>query len=502
MPRILTIVCLVLLAWRGAHAQSLLASAGTTDLGADPQDHAWVSVPVREDSVVLLHLPPGTGRGGAATVNLATKLSKQPEAIAAHGLDAYLCFAAERQDDQSLRRRILAISAHQVEGTTHWTYGQVPNLDVLASIDGEAELRGFVATSSGLHALLERDGVTLVSLEERTWIDRELPDDLGTDARLTSMDDRLVLIDRAAPVRIWRQDDGGLWSRLPALESAARDVPKSLPIIGVQGMLAWLEQVPSGSVQVVAVGPNARYEHGTAATPDQDVAFYTNGATPSVAVLTRDRSDQTSIGTMALRRLSTGSGTVLNEATITIAGPVSGSQFVLVLMMLLGVLMMVLTFVFWPEPREQPQLPEHVIIATSSRRLVAASIDLAIGVIPAALIVGIPVRDIVLPGLSDDPVRALNGVVIAIAIASAHSFLIEAIVHRSIGKVLMGLHVHAVAEGRLAPLRPWEALVRNVVRWWLAPVALAGLCRTWRHVGDLAAKTVVTQVVPPEEEEA
>lgn len=503
MLRTLTIVCGLLLACAASWGQSLLPSAGTIDvIGGDAQDHAWVSVPVRDDTAVLLHLPPGTGRGGVGAVNLATKLIKQPDAIAAHGRDAYMCFAAERNGDQTLRRRVLSISARPIEGTTQWTYTGAQRLEMLPSLDGDAELRGFIATSSGLHALLLRDEPTLLTLSGREWVEVPLPDELSDNVRLVRMDDDLVIIDRAEPARIWRGAQGRAWERASELETAVGDLPATLPIVGVNAMLAWLEQAPSGDLLVVAAGPNARFEFGQAATPNEDVAFFTNGGTPSVVILTRRRQDQASVGEMHLRRLSIGSGAVLNEATMKIAGPVSGSQFVLVVLMLAGVLMMVLTFVFWPEQAARPRLPEHLMIATSSRRLVAASIDLAIGVIPAALIVGVPIRDVVLPGLSDDPLGALNGVVLAIAIACAQSAIMEALVHRSIGKALMGLQVHGIAGDTITPLRPWEALVRNLVRWWLAPAALAGLCRSWRHVGDVAARSVVTQHAEAEEEEA
>jgi len=224
-----------------------------------------------------------------------------------------------------------------------------------------------------------------------------------------------------------------------------------------------------------------------------DIALFDTGGTPSVVVLSRSRDSEGELGTIALKRISIGTGAIIDEAEVRLAGPVSGSQFVLVLVMLGGVLMMIVTFVFWPEQEQEPALPEQLMLATSSRRLVAGAIDLLLGVVPAALIVGVPIQDVVLPGLSADAMASLSAIVLALAIASVQCTVFEWAGRKSIGKALMGIEVYAEREEGLARLQLWQAAVRNVVKWWLAPAALAGLCRTWRHVGDLASGSVVVQ---------
>ena len=137
-------------------------------------------------------------------------------------------------------------------------------------------------------------------------------------------------------------------------------------------------------------------------------------------------------------------------------------------------------------------------LAEPGRRVAATLIDGLLAAFIASLATGAGLFDVV-SGLA--LIRAGDvwvAVPLAPAIACGLSALGELIGGRSVGKVVTGCRVVRVGPALRedwARVGWWGAIARNVVKWWLPPVALLGLLETnRRHRGDGMASTAV--VIP------
>ena len=494
---------LLAMAARPADAQQVIPGAVGLD-DETGQAHTWIALDLRENAAALFHIPPDARREGEIVADLASRLMVHPEAIAAHGRDAYLVFPARRESDGVSRRSVLAISTVPVAGSGQWRYTGSPRLRALPSLPGERELLGIGASEGGLHALVRGgDGVELLRLDGKAWVDMDVPDGAlspGEQVRLRLVDagDGLILLrgEPGAAPRVWRRhagEDAGWTRAAPEFEAASRGAAGALSVVADASTLAWFESASDDRIQVMSATPYGRFTVGPARDPGEEAALLPGGDGAGVLLITRTPGEQ-GLGELTLQRLSLADGATLESGPIVAAGPVSSSQFLLVIVLLAGVMMLILTFVFWPEDLPAPALPRELEMAPSAARLVAGLIDLIVGVIPASLIVGVPISDVLLPGLAEDPTRALVGTVLGVAIAATATTIGEWLFRRSLGKGLLGLEVLRLDESGLRRITLWEAIVRNAIRWGVAPVALAGLSTaSGRHLGDLAARTVVVR---------
>jgi hypothetical protein len=116
---------------------------------------------------------------------------------------------------------------------------------------------------------------------------------------------------------------------------------------------------------------------------------------------------------------------------------------------------------------------------------------------------------ILLGVLGDTSGQAASLLIATIGVGLAHCTLGEWLFGRSLGKGLVGCRVFHVrlsrgADGTITPAvsKPtlWRALARNIVKWLLPPVAMAGLnLPDRRHRGDVVAGTVVVVIAEPPE---
>lgn len=490
-----------------AGAQVPIPGAGAVNDEVDPaEEHIWFVIDVRDDTSVLLHMPPGASTFGQA--NLAAHLVKRPSALAAAGRSAYLCFAPIREKNGTQRRQVLMISAAPVPGTPDWQYTGTPRLHPLASVPGPGELRGFEATGAGLHALMLRpNGPELLILKDGTWETDDLPAELGATSapfpklRLLSESATLAILDLSdtSTPRLWTRASGrAARAETPAWTRASPELERSLegmamPILSAitRDQLVWAEPGDDGHVTLVAASEIGRFNLGSRDLKDAEGALIATGASPSVLLLTRTGDEGAGFGQVDVERISITSGRTLNEAEITTNGPISKSQFIFVLLLLGAVVMLILAFVFWPEEIEEPALPPAYVLAPASTRILAGAIDFVIGAVPAALLLGVPIMDVVFPTLEHDPVDALAATLLGVGLAALHATIGEWLFGRSVGKALVGLRVLSVREDGFSRPQLWQAALRNVVKWGAPPVALAGLTYARRHLGDLAGATVV-----------
>jgi hypothetical protein len=214
-----------------------------------------------------------------------------------------------------------------------------------------------------------------------------------------------------------------------------------------------------------------------------------------------------------VREVSALTGQVLYAGKPTGTSPVSPAEFRILVLLLLGVTVAIMVFVLRPTGpggSEVPLvLPARAALAEPGRRIAAAVLDLAPAMLLASKLSGVPLGELwSAEGLlgGDALVLTLD----SLGLAFVHTVLCEWLFRRSLGKVLAGCEAVQVVlrpappEGVLQPeaVRPalWRAVVRNLIKWGLAPVALPGLASPdRRHLGDrLSGMVVVVQTSPQE----
>ncbi len=212
-----------------------------------------------------------------------------------------------------------------------------------------------------------------------------------------------------------------------------------------------------------------------------------------------------------VREVSAFTGRVLYAGKPTGTSPVSPAEFRILVFLLLGVTVAIMVFVLRPTGpggREVPLvLPARAALAEPGRRIAAAVLDLAPAMLLASKLSGVPLGELwSAEGLLGG--AALVLLLDALGLAFVHAVLCEWLFRRSLGKLLAGCEAVQVVlrpggpDGLLQPeaVRPalWRAVVRNLVKWGLAPVALPGLAAPdRRHLGDrLSGLVVVVQASP------
>jgi hypothetical protein len=182
---------------------------------------------------------------------------------------------------------------------------------------------------------------------------------------------------------------------------------------------------------------------------------------------------------------------------------VSTEELRILALMLVGLMVVVVVFVLRPEPKGPPlTLPPGYALAEPGRRLAASAMDLLFAAFIAAQITGVGLWELItLRGIINPGGPGISALLILMLVGYISTTLGEWLAGRSIGKVIAGCEVvHPVidrtAEGQIVPsVQPaglWRIAVRNLVKWTVPPVAMAGLGTSERrHRGDLAANTVV-----------
>ncbi len=214
-----------------------------------------------------------------------------------------------------------------------------------------------------------------------------------------------------------------------------------------------------------------------------------------------------------VREVSALTGRVLYAGKPTGTSPVSPAEFRILVLLLLGVTVAIMVFVLRPSGpggRDVPLvLPARAALAEPGRRIAAAVLDLAPALLLASKVAGVPLGEMwSAEGLLGG--GALVLLLDGLGLAFVHTVLCEWLFRRSLGKALAGCEAVQVVlrqagpDGVLQPeaVRPalWRAVVRNLVKWGLPPVALPGLASPdRRHLGDRASGMVVVVQASPED---
>jgi len=249
----------------------------------------------------------------------------------------------------------------------------------------------------------------------------------------------------------------------------------------------------------------------------------------------------------SVREVSTVDGAVVNNHQSQKRSPIGPDQFYLLAAAFGALLAAVVVFVMRSERPTNLPLPAGASLCGPTRRLGAALIDLMPAVLVSAGIVGVPISELLGSRAIEEPGQTLWVLAVALGVAGVYTSLAEMVWGRSVGKIALGMYVVGYRQLRPdGPIKPpsdlatedsagqaadqpagqterssgeesplvrigsWElaaptpiqAVIRNIVRWWMLPLTLTVLFNDHtRHPGDLLAKTMVVVRDPPSEEE-
>lgn len=177
-----------------------------------------------------------------------------------------------------------------------------------------------------------------------------------------------------------------------------------------------------------------------------------------------------------------------------------------ILAFIAAIFMMVMFYRRAPQ-QDQLDLPEHLVLASFSRRALGGVIDLAPGFILAGLIYDVTVGEVIFESWPGNGIvkafAAMRPGFVVIGVTLLHTTICEFILARSLGKIMMGMYV-ADLNGKPAPPLPClgRALSRAFELFAPLMILVAIISPARQRLGDILAKTIVVMRKPePFEEE-
>lgn len=458
----------------------------------------------RDQTTVLLHLPPRGGGGdagvrggehGAAwgTVRIAPGVAHPVEAVAAQGNRVWLALQPERSETDHIRR-VVTLSANRSLGGS-WEYPP-GRPEVCPPLPGQPELIGMVGTARGPVALLRGrstadristpglaiGAIQLLVLQGGQW--KEIPGPWPDGKIVPETGVSLFLMGVGHSLTIVIHPFGGSG---PTIWQAV--LPEQIDSAGTTG-IAWSEQRVSiaafpddwradsvmyvgdeRSGQIVAVRSTAAAGGGV-----ELVALRGGGAvkiaevpgiprvhrvapmhgTGSIAFLwwesvagERAQSPSPAPGSTSAREfriaeISASSGRVLYEGPTVGGGVFSAREFQTLAVALLLITAAVLLFALRGDSAPIVKLPPDFAPAAPLPRLIAAMADLAPGILLASLAMDVSVEAMFNPLAMLGPGAQPMVWPVAVLLTIIHCTIGEWIAGRTIGKSLVGLQVAAI----------------------------------------------------------
>lgn len=530
--------------------------AGSATNSTTKESHGWIADTMRPGIARILHLPPrgmnASGQRGAAdgAVRVATILAQRPEVIAAIDNRLYMIFPPTSVGHGGeLRRQVLTFDAERGSLDGVWvSEAGAGRLPVLASLPGDAVIRGFVGCPAGPVVLIDQpgpDGVPveeLLVLKDGVWTSLPLPeavsgrmfdpvrlDNDDTGIRLVAEPDgvSLVLIDGDQP-GAWRarldaksvaaDAQAWKWTAL-SLESSGSRVRPPSAVFKIRDHYVF-ERRQYGTVELWMVEASGCRKLASIAGVPSGYGVAPLDQTGRIAVVWwadpksdsgQLQSTKPSEARTRIVEVSALTGQVLFDGEAERQLPFSSTDVKIVAVFLVIVMLTIVVFVLRPDKQGPPLvLPKGVFLAEPGRRMAAGAVDAVI-----AMVIASQATRIGWAQLSDlETVLKETHVVwlflATVGVGFTLGTLTEWLFGRTAGKAIMGCEVaraRAVTgpsgEVTIEVNNPelWRAAVRNVVKWLVPPVAISGVSTAERrHRGDTAADTVVVMREDPEEE--
>lgn len=278
--------------------------------------------------------------------------------------------------------------------------------------------------------------------------------------------------------------------------------------------LCVLEDLPKAGQGVQIVPMSAAGAGGSGAPESLALVWIVRRQTEGgVGSGSRVGAESSAARIMMMREVSVQTGRVLFDGPVrSPESPISKRDLQGLLFLVIVVMIALLVFVLRAEPGAAMSLGPGVTVADPVRRMFAGVLDYIPAAVAAAMILKMEPTALLSIGKIGAGESWLGPLGLAMLIGAAHSALGEWLIGRSLGKVVAGVRVVSrrhvtVAEGDaeptwvIEPVRPWQALMRNLIRW-VFPIGLMMLMdAAKRHPGDLAARTLVVMDEPEDVDE-
>lgn len=221
-------------------------------------------------------------------------------------------------------------------------------------------------------------------------------------------------------------------------------------------------------------------------------------------------------GRLRVVEVSSSTGAVLADLPAHTDGFLSRGELQVLWLLFIGVGVVILLVVLRIDGPQEIQLPEGTSLASPIRRVIAGGLDVLLAVGLASMVAGGSPSQWLSPATSAS--SSLVPLLSVIGFGWLLGTLGEATLGCSPGKLLVGVRVmglvangerpagRAKGDAATAPTvwraeRPrfYQALLRNMVRWFMPPMGMMMIVdNNWRHPGDLLGRTVVVVRFTPE----
>lgn len=518
---LLAVIAALLFASAAHAADDELRGTSSGDHGGD---HVWLVLDPRGESAVyeLVHLALSDE---AWAYRAQHSMTQPPVAMAAAGDEIWLV-NPPRTFAGGFQREVFSARVQQNAATGLYYLTPVGRLEMQPTLEGLGRLAGFVAASDGPTALIvpaPRTGASLsmanASQPARVlekplllnlprgateWSERLLPDGfIGTrDAQLGLAGDALVLMD-AVPdnpartnVYFERGDAGEAGEAGEAWKHAAfvLDVRDVRSLINVAGQcVAVLDHHQGGPVELAYVRPSGLLPLTTFPAPDG--LWLACGLDDQVLVVIHARGEGDPV--FNVTRIDALTGALRDGITMTRQPITAGRLWPIALALGLSLSAVLAAMLLRPPPSESIAVkPERVL--APGRRVLAAAIDLAVGALPAMLLLNCAPADLLtMPMVSSDFSRS-GPYVVMVAISGVVATTLEVFFACSLGKMLVGARLTDLQGQRP---RWWRIVIRGAIRMLVFVIPpLGAFTLTNAHMQglpDMAARSLVLANDPP-----
>lgn len=393
-----------------------------------------------------------------------------------------------------------------------------------ASDEGAVEQGGSTDAASGLP--VDR----LLQLKHGVWKNRALPEDWphGAEAWLVAenaqaVSPTLVALSSRSRSRVPVSvdvyhlvgEENRAWESQTYLLGSSAEVG-GLAFVGAEGqLLASRTHVDSGRVDAeLSVLRNGKVlSAGTLSLDDVSPTRWSLLGTGTTAALLAqlpvdagEASGDAERLRFRLTRMDVRGSTILEPTDIGLkTRSVMDDLTQYIMLAFIAVLVTVLMLAFWRRDASwnRLELPADLMVADLGRRVFAASVDMAPGLIGSMVWFGMSSQELLLHwpgnGIAHTFEQVLPGAVV-IGVFVGHTTISELIFSRTLGKALTGLRTTALNG---APPKAWQLLVRGLLKaldlipgaWLLLMLPLIAPHR--QRLGDLVGRTVVVCDAPP-----
>ena len=503
-------VILIIIAWCACvvHADDRVLIASSIN---DDSSRAWAVYENSSQENLLVYFAPRDDASAQpespiGQIQAVRKIgSRLPLDIAALNDRVYLTFTPVYADRKRIMR-VYSIRAIPSPIGSIWSLDPPDQMQVEHPLITDASLLGFHATSKALWALLEQDDThELRTLTPAGWESVPVPSEY-TSRRLElhAIGTDPVLVDRSGlTFKAHRYDpDAGTWSTLPT----TLELGTQTRVLSSPNALHVIDENESGQSRLRYWSEDGIYLIADAMDLPAGAALTELPSSHTILGmhLTREPSgegeDDPDTVSIRMLELDAKTGSVRFDDAPAVTAPVSVEEFRFLVVMMILVMSGVLVVVILPDHANRMYLPEGMQIADPGRRLIASVIDVFLVTSIVGYTVGVAPSQILTLSIILQPGNAWTIFPMTIVAGIAYSTSAEFIVSATPGKILMGLRVVAAEEGTPRRPRLWSALVRNVIKWVLPPVAaLALIDPETLHRGDRTSRSLV--VMPRREED-